>query len=154
MRLPTIFAAFFLVLGIMSAAFTNNFGLYRELCLPDFVPSHFMFPIIWSVVYILLGFSFGLVISKREKCTQALKNKAFKYFIAMLALNLLYSPLFFDCKLFFVGFLCICAMIFLSFFSVLYFSSFNYVSGIIMTVYLFWLLYCAYLNLAIIFLNS
>lgn len=153
MRVPIVFAVICFILGILSAVFTSKFELYEILCLPDASIPGFMFVIIWSIIYLAIGLAFGLVVSKRDRCSGKIRRKACLYFVAMLLINLFYAPLFFDCELFFIGFIMICAMIFLTFFIILFFCSLSHLGGIIMIIYWLWLLYSAYLNLAILFLN-
>lgn len=154
LRIPVLCAAVSLILGIVSALATKNYALYHVLCLPAPALPALIFPILWSIIYIMLGFALGLVLAKHGKCYAALKIRAVKYFTVMFALSLVYSPVFFDMGAFFLAFLMICAMIALTFFILLYFSNISRLSGILMFAFWLWLLYCAYLNLAILFLNS
>ena len=152
-RIVIVFAVFSLLLGIISALIAGNFDFYEELCLPNSAPPAFLFPIIWSILYLLIGSAAGIVAASRDKCFKTQKSRGLLYFAVMFALNLIWAPIFFGCGLFFVGFVIICAMIVLTFFVIVCFSNVSFVSAVIMTLYWLWLLFAAYLNLAILFLN-
>jgi tryptophan-rich sensory protein len=150
-----IFCALFcLFVGILSAFVAGGFYIYDELCLPESAPPGFVFPIIWSVLYLLIGAASGVVIATRERSLYTIKLRGIFYFCVMLALNFLWAPAFFGGGLFFVGFVIICAMLVLSFFVLLCYSNISLLSALVIFVYMLWLLYAAYLNLAILFLNG
>ncbi len=142
-----------LLLGVVSAFIAGGFELYGSLCLPASAPPSFVFPIIWSILYLLIGGASGIVISSCDKCVSVSKSRGLLYFIVMFALNFIWAPLFFGAELFFVAFVVVCAMIVLTFFVILCYSNISFISAFIMFVYWLWLLFAAYLNLAIIFLN-
>lgn len=152
-RIVIVFAVFSLLLGIVSALIAENFDFFEELCLPDSTPPAFLFPIIWSILYLLIGAAAGIVALSRDRCFKIQKSRGLLYFAVMFALNLIWAPIFFGCGLFFVAFVIICAMIVLTFFVIICFSNVSFVSSVIMLVYWLWLLFSAYLNLAILFLN-
>lgn len=154
LRIPVLCAAVSLILGIVSALFTENYALYHLLCLPGPALPALIFPILWSIIYISLGFAMGLVLVKHGKCYNYAKKQAFKYFALMFVLTLVYSPVFFDMGAFFLAFILLCAIMVLTFFILLYFFNISRLSGIIIFLFWLWLLYCAYLNMAILFLNG
>ncbi|MBE6605487.1 MAG: tryptophan-rich sensory protein [Ruminococcaceae bacterium] len=143
-----------LVLGIISGFVSGGFDLYSNLCLPQAAPPAFVFPIIWSILYVLIGAATGIIISNRDKCFKVSKSRGLLYFGVMFLLNLLWSPIFFGAELFFVALVVLVAMIVLTFFVVLCYSNISFISALIMFIYWLWLFFAAYLNLAIIFLNS
>ena len=71
----------------------------------------------------------------------------------MMIFNFVWSPLFFAAEAYFAAFCAIIMMIILSFFATLCFFRIYIVSALAMAVYMLWLFYAAYLNLAIIILN-
>ncbi len=142
-----------LLLGILSAFAAGGFELYGTLCLPLSAPDAFIFPVIWSIMYLLIGAASGIVIASRDKCYGVQRRRGLFYFTVMLMLNLMWAPAFFGCGLFFVGFVMICAMIIFTFFILLCYSNINFISAALIFIYWLWLLYAAYLNLAILFLN-
>ncbi len=141
------------MLGFISASIAGNFSLYSTLCLPAFAPPAFAFPIIWTILYILIGAATGIVISTKDKCVAVQRSKGLLYFAVMFLLNLAWSPIFFGAELFFIAFVVICAMIALTFFVILCYSNISFISAAIMFIYWLWLTFAAYLNLSIIFLN-
>ncbi|MBQ7821551.1 MAG: tryptophan-rich sensory protein [Clostridia bacterium] len=154
LRVVIVSAVICLILGILSAFAAGGFDMYGQIYLPASAPPAFIFPIIWSVLYLLIGAATGIVIASHDKCFDVQKKRGLLYFAVMFALNLIWAPVFFGCGLFFVGFVIICAMIVLTFFVLLCYSNISFVSAAIIFIYWLWLLFAAYLNLAILFLNS
>lgn len=153
-RAAAVFAALCLILGILSAFVSGSFDAYDELCLPEAAPPAFVFPIIWSVLYLLIGGATGLVVASCDRCLSVQKSRGLVYFFAMLALNLLWSPVFFGGEMYFVAFVIVCAIAALTFFTLLCYSNISVISTFIMLAYLIWVIFAAYLNLAILFLNE
>lgn len=153
MKIVLILAVLCLVLGILSAFVAGGFDLYSELCLPDAAMPGFVFPLVWSVLYLSIGAASGMVIASKDKCLAMWRRKGLAYFFAMLALNLMWAPTFFGAGMLFIAFVIICAMLPLTFFTLLCYGNVTFVGGIVMLVYLLWLIFTAYLNLAILFLN-
>jgi len=59
--------------GFLSALFTkNSMDIYKDLVLPSFAPPSILFPIVWSILFILMGISSYLIYKNRSK----LKEKA------------------------------------------------------------------------------
>ena len=70
---------------------------YHELIKPGFAPSGIIFPIVWTILFILMGTSSYIILSQRKN---ELKTKdAMFYYWLQLALNFLWSILFFGLQL-------------------------------------------------------
>lgn len=65
---------------------------FAALSKPAIYPPPVAFPIVWSVLYILMGISLAMVLSARGAGGRGL---AFAAFVVQLALNLAWSPIFF-----------------------------------------------------------
>ena len=131
--------------GIATASSVNTW--YQTLNKPFFNPPNWLFAPVWTVLYLTIGFSLYLALeSKAEK-------KALIYFSIQLALNFLWSILFFGLKspsLALAGILALWLFIFLT---IKEFSKKSKLAGKILIPYLLWVSFAALLNLSIVLLN-
>ena len=153
MRCVLIGALLILFCGILSAFAGGSTEAYRELELPALAPPAFIFPIVWTVMYILIGGAAGAVACSCERVHEAYKYKGLLFFVIMMIFNFIWSPLFFGAEAYFAAFVTIIMMIVLTFFIICFFWRIYKLSAAAMVIYMLWLLFAAYLNLAIIILN-
>ena len=123
----------------------NPYINYNSLIQPPLSPPSIAFPIVWTILYILMGISYYLLKSPRKKE----KNV---YFI-QLGVNALWSIFFFVCKLYLFSFVWIILLDVLVIFMILIFYKNNKVSAYLQIPYLIWILFASYLNLGIYILN-
>jgi tryptophan-rich sensory protein len=85
-----------LVIGYLSGMVTRESitTWYPTLIKPVFNPPNWIFAPVWTTLYIMMGVAGGLVWTKLESDPENVK-KAFKFFILQLALNALWSFIFF-----------------------------------------------------------
>jgi tryptophan-rich sensory protein len=63
---------------------------FDALAKPWFMPPGWVFPIAWTILYILMGVSLGLLVEARRR-----RRTAVGLFLLQLLLNYLWSPIFF-----------------------------------------------------------
>ena len=88
-----------LVVGYFSGMVTRSAitTWYPTLVKPSFNPPNWIFAPVWSMLYVMMGVAAGLVWSKMESDKAVVKN-ALVLFAIQLALNALWSYLFFGLK--------------------------------------------------------
>lgn len=121
---------------------------YNSLQKPFLAPPSIVFPIVWTILYILMGISYGILESK----SQADSSIKLIYY-SQLFVNALWSILFFYLKWRFFAFLWLVFLIALILIIIQTFYNKNKVSGLIQIPYLLWTLFAGYLNLSIYLLN-
>ena len=146
-------AVIILLCGFLSALAGGSTECYRELVKPRWAPPGFLFPIIWTVLYILIGGAAGAVCCVCDRALEADKLKGLLFFVIMMIFNFIWSPLFFGAGAFFAAFIAIIMMIILTFFIICFFMRIYKTAAAVMVLYLAWLFFAAYLNFAIIILN-
>ncbi len=146
-------AVIILLCGFLSALAGGSTESYRELIRPRWAPPALLFPIIWTVLYILIGGAAGAVSCACDRALESDKLKGLLFFVIMMVFNFIWSPLFFGAGAFFAAFIAIVMMIILTFFIICFFGRIYKTAAAIMVLYLGWLFFAAYLNLAIIILN-
>lgn len=133
-----------LVLGSIVGLITkDSMKSFEVLNKPKLSPPGYLFPIVWSILYILMGISSYLI---RDK------NKKEIYYVALF-FNLFWSIIFFVLKLRLVAFLWLIVLIILVIRMIISFYKENKLAGLLNIPYLLWLFFAGYLNLTIYLLN-
>ena len=128
----------------------NNTQIYESIVKPSFAPPGFIFPIAWTILYILMGISYYLVVNSKD--TQVRKKSLNVYYLQLI-LNSLWSLVFFKFRLFFIGFLWIIALIALVLYMIYLFSKSNKTAAILQIPYILWLLFALALSFSVYRLN-
>ena len=134
-------------LGTIVGLLTNN--SYNDMIQPSFAPPGIIFPIVWSILYTLMGISAYIV----DRSGSYNSKEAMTVYYIQLAINLLWSFIFFTFKAYLLGFIWILLLIILVVCMIKRFYEINKVSGLIQIPYLIWLVFAAILNLSIFILN-
>ena len=121
---------------------------YSSLQQPSFAPPAIVFPIVWTLLYILMGVSYGILQSNG-----LVDREVDSVYYYQLTVNALWSIFFFLLKWRLFSFFWIILLIFLVWKMIKEFYQRNRVAGLLQIPYLIWLLFAAILNLSIYFLN-
>ena len=141
-----------LLVGFLSALISRD-GMtdFNYLDKPPLSPPPVLFPIVWTLLYILMGISFYLVL--RNPADLASKREALKLYFISLFLNFLWSPVFFGLGAYWVALLLLGALYYFVIATAVAFFKIAKPAGLLFIPYILWLSFAAYLNLAIAFLN-
>lgn len=142
-----------LMLGILSGRLANSGygnGWFAALAKPAFMPPGWAFGLAWTLLYILIGFAFAMIVAARGARRRGL---AIGLFVVQLALNLAWSPLFFAAHKVSAALILIVVLIVLVAATTLAFARIRPVAAALMLPYLAWLLFAATLNFAILRMN-
>ena len=129
----------------------DNFGIYELLYKPLLAPPAKLFPVVWTVLYVLMGIaSYKVVVSDagRQRKLRALKSYALQ-----LVLNFLWPILFFGGEMFAAALLCAVLLLGAILVCYLFFSHISQTAGYLLLPYVFWSLFAVYLNIGILLLN-
>jgi len=121
---------------------------YEALEKPFLAPPSILFPIVWTILYILMGISYGIL-----KDNSLIDSEINSIYYAQLFVNALWPIFFFVFKWRLFAFLWIILLAILVFTMIRKFYQKNKVSGLLQIPYLIWTLFATYLNLGIYFLN-
>ena len=143
-----------LVVGALSALVSSGtFSAYKDLCKPFLAPPAIVFPIVWTILYILMGISTYLICSK-NKITDSCKMEAYFIYAIQLGLNFLWTPIFFVLKNRILALIVLALLIVAVAKMIMKFTECDLLAGRLQIPYLIWCLFAFYLNLAIIILNQ
>jgi len=98
-----------LAVGSLSALFSGNMSSYSMFEKPAFSPPGFIFPIVWTVLYILMGISSYLVYTSNSPY----KPNAVLLYGIQLFFNFFWSIIFFGLDLYLFAFIWLIALIFI-----------------------------------------
>lgn len=122
---------------------------YSALKQPPLSPPSTLFPIVWSILYILMGISYGILDSNL-----LVDSGINSIYYLQLFVNALWSIFFFVFKWRFFSFLWILLLLALVVIMIVRFYRKNKTSGLLQIPYLLWILFATYLNLGVYLLNK
>ncbi|MBR2444388.1 MAG: tryptophan-rich sensory protein [Clostridia bacterium] len=135
--------------GIFSSLFTRgNMDIYSTINVPPLAPPSILFPIVWTILYILMGVSSGMIYTSGQKSGRALTIYGISLFV-----NFLWSIIFFNLKAFLFAFIWLVLLIFLVAFTIVEYLKINKVAAYLQIPYLLWVAFAGYLSFGIFLLN-
>lgn len=136
-----------LVLGGVVGFLTANSGVYDEIIKPSFAPPSIVFPIAWTILYILMGISSYLIYQVDKN------SRAFKIYVVQLIVNLIWPFLFFSFQWFLLSFLWLLLLIGLVIAMIVSFYKLSKPASLLQLPYLLWTIFAGILNFSIYLLN-
>ena len=149
--LNLFYILFPLVVGFLSSvlAQTSN-GLYVDIIKPSLAPPSILFPIVWTILYLLMGISYYLL--KKNTDTYDVSNASFWYYLQLI-INFFWSIFFFRNQAFTFSFIWLVFLIITVIVTIKKFYDLYKPAAYLLLPYLIWILFAGYLNLAIAILN-
>ena len=123
---------------------------FAALAKPDFYPDASLFPIVWGILYVMMGLAFALVCSAWGAKGRGIAIAAF---IVQFALNLAWTPLFFGQHEITYALIVIVAMAAMILITMILFLRVRKIAALLLVPYLAWVCFAAYLNYEIRGLN-
>lgn len=140
-----------LAVGGLSALLTqNSMRNFEQVVQPPLSPPAILFPIVWTLLYILMGITSYLIL--QEPQTYQTRTALFAYGL-QLFFNFFWSILFFNLEMYFVSFLWLIILWALIALTILLFSQISKPATYLMIPYLLWVTFAGYLNFGIFLLN-
>lgn len=137
-----------LLIGGLVGIVTSKYIDYTSLLQPSWAPPSFLFPIVWTILYILMGISYGIL-----KSNSLLDSKTSNIYYLQLFVNALWSIFFFVFKWRLFSFVWILLLIVLVYLMIKNFYEKNKLSGLLQLPYLLWIIFASFLNLTVYLLN-
>ena len=140
----------FLFIGILVRALSGSpLYMMRLSDIHDILPPIWVFILVWSIWYVLLGFCFGFVIGGSFPGRRTEKFKGSLCLVVMMVFNYIWYPLFFSAK---TPFLALADILIIAFFCFLTFLEYRKISKLIafiILVHFLWIIWCFSLNFKI-----
>lgn len=117
---------------------------------PPLTPPSFIFPIVWGILFALMGISVARIWLKPHSDD---RTKSLIIFAAQLAVNIIWTLVFFNLQTFGIAFIIILLLLALILLMILSFSKLDKLAAKLQIPYFLWVLFAAYLNISIFLLN-
>lgn len=127
----------------------NSMEIYQNTNQPSFAPPDILFPIVWTILYVLMGISSYIVLQSGSK----LKSKAIYIYAIQLFVNFLWPIIFFNFRKFLFAFFWLFLLLILVFYMIITFKKINKMSAYIQIPYILWLTFALFLNFSVYLLN-
>lgn len=140
-----------LAVGGLSAFLTrNSMDIFQSINQPPLTPPMLVFPIVWTILYILMGISSAIVYMRHSEndVSGALKIYAFQ-----LIVNFFWSIIFFNMRAYLFAFVFLVILWLLIIAMIASFKKISPAAAYLQIPYLLWVTFAGYLNFMIYFLN-
>ena len=143
-----------ITIGLLSAFLTkDNMDIYEELIVPDLAPPSWLFPIVWTVLYALMGVSSAMIYSYKGTDIASVRSVLTDYGIS-LVLNFAWSIIFFNANAFLLSFLWLVLLFYFIIKTILGYYGIDRRAAFLQIPYAAWVAFAGYLNFSVWLLNS
>ena len=141
-----------LAVGGLSALLTRgSMADFAALNQPPLAPPGWLFPIVWTILFILMGIASYLVVTAPNPQTDV--GQSLWLYGIQLGVNFFWSIFFFNLSLYLFSFFWLLLLWGLILATLLQFARISKPAGLLMIPYLVWVTFAGYLNFGIYLLN-
>ena len=134
--------------GVAALLIRNSFEVFGALNKPPLAPPAWLFPVAWTILYILMGLASYLIV------TSPVDNRnALTVYGIQLLFNFLWPILFFYLKMYLFAFIWLVLLWLLILACILTFRKISKTASLLLIPYIVWVTFAGYLNLGIVILN-
>ena len=138
-----------LILGGIVGFIISGSTDYNSLIQPELAPPAILFPIVWTILYFLMGLSYGIITIYSD-----LDSDVKTIYYSQLIVNLIWPIIFFVMKNRLLALIWIILLLILIIIMIIKFYKKNKVASLIQIPYLLWTIFATYLNFSIYLLNK
>ena len=146
-----------LTVGFVSSALTRDVMFQFDMVAkPPLAPPGFLFPIVWTILYIMMGISSYLIFEHDDggdRKISSAKGRCKKLYVVQLIFNFFWSIIFFRFSLYYVAFAWLVILWVMVLALIVESHKLNKMAAYLLIPYLLWMTFAGYLNLGIAFLN-
>lgn len=136
--------------GILSGLLSmSGMDSFEDVVKPPLTPPGFIFPIVWTILFTLMGIS-AYLISQSEANN---KSTAFIIYGLQLAVNFFWPIFFFNMQAYLFSFIWLILLLILIIAMIVSFMSVNKTAAYLQIPYLLWAAFATYLNFGVFLLN-
>lgn len=136
------------VAGVLSGGGMAKFAMLNK---PPLSPPGWVFPIVWTILYLLMGIASYLVLTAGKDSQET--GRALIFYAVQLAVNFFWPILFFTFGLYAASFIWL-VLLWVLIVTVIYlFGEISQSSAYLLVPYLLWVTFAGYLNLGVWLLN-
>lgn len=134
--------------GVLVGLIISGYMNYGDITKPPLSPPSYIFPIVWTILYILMGISYFIATKNNEN-----DKELNQIYILQLLVNFFWPIIFFVLRMYFTAFLWIILLLILVIVMIKELLKNNKISGYLQIPYFIWVLFATYLNIGIFLLN-
>lgn len=135
-------------IGSVPAIFIK-FDNYKNIIKPPLSPPSILFPIVWTILFILMGISIYRIVMSNSNDIDDLR---ILYFVQLI-INALWTPIFFGLNSYLFAFVWLLILLVLVITMTIKFYNVDRISAYLLIPYIIWLLFAGYLNFGVYILN-
>lgn len=139
-----------LLVGLLAAWLAPAAEAYTAFEKPALSPPPWVFPVVWTVLYVLMGVASYLVYQEKD-CPH--REKGLTAYAVQLVINFFWPLFFFRLGAYGLSFVWILLLFVAVFITWRYFSACSKAAGLLFIPYLLWVAFAAYLNYGVFRLN-
>ncbi len=136
--------------GVSALLTSGNMQLFDEINKPPLSPPGWLFPVVWTILYISMGVALYLVVMAKD--TKA-NLPAYISFGVQLFFNFFWSIIFFNARAYLFAFIWLVLLWVAIIANIFFLYQVKKTAGKILIPYLIWVTFAGYLNLGIYLLN-
>ena len=142
-----------LAVGGLSAILTkNNMEVYNTINRPPLSPPMWVFPVVWGILFVLMGISSALVWVNREQDIEA-ESSGLRIYALQLIVNFFWSIIFFNMQAYLFAFIWLLLLLALIIMMIIQFRKISPLAAYLQIPYLVWVTFAGYLTFMIYLLN-
>lgn len=143
-----------LVVGFVSSMITKDAMIsFNMMKKPPLSPPGILFPIVWTILYIMMGIASFLVVNNNDNTVKSIKNKWITIYIIQLVFNFFWLIIFFKLRMYYFGFIWLVVLWILVLVLILNGKKINLKSVYLLIPYIIWMTFAGYLNIGVALLN-
>lgn len=149
---PYIISVLLTFIFAILGGIVTYFGMpsYESVEKPFLTPPSYVFPIVWTVLFLLMAFGAALIFQSNSQNRSA----ALLIYAVQLTFNFWWTVFFFGLRAYLFSFIWLIILIVLVSAMIVSFYKINHTAGLLQIFYLIWLVFAAYLNFMVWFLNK
>ena len=137
--------------GLAALLTGGSMADYSEMNQPPLAPPGWLFPVVWTLLYLMMGYASYRIINSGGEPQQV--RKALSLYGAQLAVNFLWPLVFFGLQMYLLAFFVLLLLWLLVALTIGAFARLDDTAADLMLPYILWVTYAAYLNVGAYLLN-
>lgn len=139
--------------GLSTLLTSGNMDIYSRIEQPPLAPPPILFPIVWTILYVLMGISAAMIYEEKDRKPDEVRNALTVYGISLF-FNFFWSIIFFNMQAYLFAFVWLVALWGLILLTIIKYYRIKPIAAYLQIPYLLWVTFAGYLNFAIYILNK
>ena len=143
-----------LAIGGFSAFLTkDNMNIYEEVNTPPLSPPSFLFPVVWTILYVFMGISSAFIWFQRKDSKERADMGLLIYAVSLF-FNFVWSLIFFNFRAYLLSFVWLVTLLVLILMTISSYKKVFPLAAYLQLPYAVWVAFAGYLNFGVWLLNK